>query len=215
MRKLAHVSACIALGVFLALIATPALASPKILSPLGIVVFAQNAQISQISARNGTSIYPGDTLSTASDGSLRILFGASQLMLGPGTVVKLLDDMHGAVAVLQHGVVRFSAAGPPIELRVLAAIVRPQAGAAGELIVVGPREFQIGSTKGSLEVDVDGVKRVVTDTSAYDVTLDPDSNCTSGAHDICKHKGLWVPIALVAILTALGLYGVTLSGSKF
>ncbi len=212
-----HIAALICIVLFAMPVAAatlPSGAGPKIAAPVGVVTAAQGAQVSQITARDGTTLYAGDTLATDPDGSLRVRFGASQLMLGPGTVVKLVDAMHGVTAVLQHGLVRFAQAGSPIELRVLAAIVRPQEGAAGEVVIVGPSEFQIASTKGALDVEIDGVIKTVSESTAYDVTLVPDPDHANDK-GVIKQKALWIPISIVALLTILAVTASTLSRSKF
>ncbi len=212
-----HIAALICIVLFAMPVAAatlPSGAGPKIAAPVGVVTAAQGAQVSQITARDGTTLYAGDTLATDPDGSLRVRFGASQLMLGPGTVVKLVDAMHGVTAVLQHGLVRFAQAGSPIELRVLAAIVRPQEGAAGEVVIVGPSEFQIASTKGALDVEIDGVIKTVSESTAYDVTLVPDPDHANDKR-VIKQKALWIPISIVALLTILAVTASTLSRSKF
>lgn len=218
MRRLVSVSVslsgCVALAFCGLLSIRAALAAPKIIAPVGVVVFAEGAQVSQVTAQIGASLYAGDTLSTDANGSLRVRFGVSQLVLGPATVVKLQDAPSGIVAVLRHGVVRFNAAGSPIELRVLEAIVRPQTGASCEVIVMGPRELQVGSTKGSVVVEVDGEERVVSESTAYDVTLDSASTDPNDKR-IRKSKVLWVPITIIAMLTAAFATAATLSSSKF
>jgi hypothetical protein len=199
-------------------ISAPAIPStgdhPKIAAPVGVVLATQGAQVSQISAEIGSSLYPGDTLTTDAAGSLHVRFGASQLALGPGTVVKLAEATNGVAAVLQHGLIRFSAAGSPFELRVFGVIVRPRDGAAGELVIVGPSEFQIASTKGEIAVNIDGTERIVAESTAYDVTLESSRNAADDKR-IFKRKGLWIPIAIIAALTAVNLATITLSSSKF
>jgi len=197
-----------------ALLANPALAAAIVSAPVGVVVAVQGATVSQINAQNGSSLYAGDTLSTDATGSLRVRFGTSQLMLGPATVVKLANGTHGVKVVVTHGIVRFSASGSPIELRALAAIIQPGDDASGQVAIVGPSEFQIGSTKGNLNVDIDGEDKVVAESTAYDVTLEPvpgDPQTAGGG----RVKGLWILISLIALITALGLYAALLSCSKF
>jgi hypothetical protein len=203
-----------AITLCLVLSANPALAAPNVAAPVGVVMIGQGAQVSQITAQNGSSLYVGDTLTTDANGSMRVRLGASQLMLGPGTVVKLVEAAHGVSLNLQHGVVRFSAAGSPMELRALAAIVHPEEDASGQLSIVGPSEFQIGSTKGNLDVDIDGTDKVVAESTAYDVTLEPvpgDPQTAGGG----RVRGLWLLISLIALLTALGLYAALLSEHHF
>ena len=210
------VSTVVVLALAFALVASlPVCAAPKVSAPVGVVVLGQGAQVSHVDAENGTSLYPGDTLSTDNKGSLRVRFGSSQLMLGPATVVTVAQGQHGVTATLQHGTMRFSAASTPIELHALAAIVNPQQDdASGELVIVNQSEFQIASSKGNLDVDIDGDSRTVAENTAYDVTLEPvpaDPQTVGGG----RVKGLWILIALILLITAGGLYAATLSCSKF
>ena len=214
MRIAKFVPAFFGLAFCFAPSARAAVTGAKIAAPIGVIVFTDGAQVSQISAQVGASLFIGDTLTTDSSGSMRIRFGESQLVLGPGTVVKLASATEGVAAVLQHGLVRFSASGSALELRVLDAIIHPHDGAAGEVVIVGLREFQIASTKGEIAVIIDGSERLVTESAAYDVTLDAPPALPQGK-PIHKRKILWVPITMVAFLTAVGIYETSLSRSKF
>jgi hypothetical protein len=213
-RRIVPVLALALFVLCLMISANPAQAATTAAAPVGVVMLGQGALVSQIPAQNGTSLYAGDTLNTDATGSLRVRFGTSQLMLGPATVVKVAEGKNGVALVLQHGIVRFSAAGSPLELRALAAIVQPGDDASGQISIVGPSEFQIGSTKGNLNVDIDGVDKVVAESTAYDVTLEP----APGQPDTVgggKVRGLWILISLIALLTALGLWAALLSDSHF
>ena len=183
--------------------------------PLGVVVTSERAVVSQVPAQPGTSLYDGDALVTDAKGSLRVRLGNSQLLLGGNTVVRLRASPAQVQAVLEQGVLRFSVVGQPLTLQALAAIIRPQQSSSGEVLILGPKEFQIGSTKGNLDVDIDGDSRVVSEATAYDVTLvpaDPDASPqTTGAGRV---KGIWILIALILLLTAAGLWLALLSCSS-
>lgn len=208
----------LAAASFLLSVGCAAGAGPKVTAPVGVVVVAQGAQISQVAAVNGSSLYPGDTLSTDASGSLRVRFGTSQLMLAPSTAVKIQQDEHAIAVILQRGIVRFSTATTVIELEALDhVVVRPQGEAAsGEVAVVGANEFQVSCTRGALIVEIDGVQRIVAESTSFDVTLkdalDEDNAKHSGRR---KKLGLWIPISAILITTGVGLYLATLSCSKF
>jgi hypothetical protein len=141
-------------------------------------------------------------------------------MLGPQSAVKIVQGKHGVKAVLTHGTVRFSAVGSSMDLQALVANVHPEDDAAGQLSIVSGSEFQIGSTKGNLDVDLQGDDpHTVAENTAYDVTLQPVANYSDpGNPDTVgggRVKGLWILIALILLLTAAGLYIATLSTSKF
>ena len=214
MRKALPAFGFVLVAICLALSSNCVLAAPNVASSLGVIVDSRGAQISQATAKNGSSLYSGDTLSTDADGALRVRFGSSVVLLGPSSVLKIAQGTGGIGAVLQHGVVRFAVADSRLEFHTLAAIIRPEQGASGEMVIAGPSEFKIASIKGNLNVDIDGVDKVVSESTAYDVTLEPmpaDPQTVGGG----KVRGLWILISLIALLTALGLYEATLSKSKF
>jgi hypothetical protein len=198
-------------------------ARPNVTAPIGVVVSAQGAQISQVDAVNGTSLYPHDTISTGVGGALRVRFGSSQLTLGPSTAVKLEQNERAIAAILQRGIVRFAAAGVGIEFQALDhVIVRAQGDAAsGEFAVVSSNEFQIACTRGALIVEIDGVQRIVAESTSYDVTLKdaPDYDAQHAGHR--KKLAVWIAISAILIATGVGLYlanpscGTALSCSKF
>jgi hypothetical protein len=200
-------------------LACAASARPGVAAPLGVVVSAQGAQISQVAAANGTSLYAGDTLSTDASGSLHVRFGRSQLVLGPASTAKIAQAEHAVAAILQHGILRFSAAGAGLEFQALDhVVVRAQADtASGELAVIGPSEFQIACTRGALIVDIDGAQRVVAESTSYDVTLKdaPDYEDNTKHAGRRKKLGVWIPISAILIATGVGLYLAALSCSKF
>jgi hypothetical protein len=203
-----------ALAIGTVVVSHAALASPKVMAPVGVVVYAEGAQVSQVAAATGASLYAGDTLTTGERGSLRVRFGTSQLMLGPATVVKLAEAPIGVAAVLQMGVVRFASVGSPIEFRVIGAIIDPQQGTAGEIVIVGPSEFKIASTKGNLDVEIDGEVKIVGEGTAYDVTVPPGPDTSHAKHSGRDKKAIWIPISLILLLTGLLLTAATLSCSK-
>lgn len=199
-------------------VSSPLASAASVAAPIGVVLFSAGAQISQVDAASGTSLYAGDILSTGASGSLRVRFGKSQVMLGAHSTAKVDRDDTGVAMILQLGTIRFSAAGDPLSIRALdGVIVRPiQNSAAGQLLLIGPAEFQIAATKGSLEVEIDGEKRIVAESTAYDVKLQPLSFDLDTQHaGKRKRKALWIIIPIILISTALGLTLSALSESKF
>lgn len=71
MRRIVPVLALAVLVCCVAFSASPAFAAPNTTAPVGVVLLGQGAQVSQITAQNGTSLYAGDTLNTDGTGSLR------------------------------------------------------------------------------------------------------------------------------------------------
>ncbi|HET9400290.1 MAG TPA: hypothetical protein VFO34_05000 [Candidatus Acidoferrales bacterium] len=184
-------------------------------APLGVIVIGQKAMLGSVPIADGTSLFDGDTVSTQDQGSLRISLGAAQVWLGQNSALSLHKTATGVEARLETGMMRFSgAAGAPLEFRVLDALVRPkQPTAAGQLAVITPTEFQVGSTSGTLTVDVDGDVRTVEESTAYDATLssaDPQMPQVAGRRHFIL---LWVIISLIAFGTVFAILHARMSPS--
>lgn len=218
MRRLAQ--PVLFVGLVLILASIPALAGPN--SSLGVVTGAERANVAQVAAVDGTSLYEGDIISTQPTGSIRLRLGQSQLVLAGNSTVMLHKTDSGVYATLLQGMVRFSSVpGSPIEVRALDSLVvraKGDTAAIGQLSLVAPTVFEVGSSKGDLAVSIDGTDHVVTESTAYRVSLDdPNGN---GDPQRKKSPGrraafwIWFPVALVAGGTTIGLILAFMSPSK-
>jgi hypothetical protein len=203
------------------LAAMPALAGTS--APMGIVTSAQRAVVGHVSAIDGTSIYDGDILQTEPTGALRLQFGGSQMVLTGSTVVSLNKTNAGVTATVVSGSVRFaSVPGSLLEVRTLKSVVINAKGdqpAVGELSVTGPASFQVGSTKGSLDVSVNGVDHTVEASNAYNVSLDGDNGGNGGSGQRSPRAagasgGIWIAVAAIAAGTGVALWFAFRSPSK-
>lgn len=89
------------------LINLPATASSE--KPLGMVVTANHAVMSDENAMQGATVYSGDTLSTREDGSLRVAVGPSQVYLLASSTATLLQNEPNVIrAEVDRGTVDFS-----------------------------------------------------------------------------------------------------------
>jgi hypothetical protein len=217
-KKRLQVIALLALSAGLA--AVPTIAGPS--APMGIVTSAQRALVGHVAAVDGTSIYDGDTLRTEPTGAIRLQFGGSQMVLTGNTTVSLNKTDAGVVATVVNGSVRFaSVPGSLLEVRTLKSVVIHSKGdqpAVGELTVTGPASFQIGSTKGALDVAVNGVDHTVEASTAYNVSLDGDSNGGSQNNKSPRAAGtsggIWIAVAAIAAGTGVALWLAFRSPSK-
>jgi hypothetical protein len=199
------------------LAAVPAIAGPS--APMGIVTSAQRALVGHVLAVDGTSIYDGDTLRTEPTGALRLQFGGSQMVLTGDTVVSLNKTDAGVTATVVSGSVRFaSVPGSLLEVRTLKSVVIRSKGeqpAVGELSVTGPASFQIGSSKGGLDVTVNGVDHTVEASTAYNVSLDGDNGGgQSSPRAAGSSGGIWIAVAAIAAGTAVAVWLAFRSPSK-
>jgi len=210
--KRVHIFAILLVAASLA--AVPAIAGSS--APMGIVTSAQRAVVGHVNAVDGTSLYDGDILKTEPTGALRLQFGGSQMVLTGGTAVSLNKTDAGVTATLLTGSIRFaSVPGSLLEVRTLKAVVIHSKGdqpAVGELSVTGPASFQIGSTKGALDVSVNGVDHTVDASTAYNVSLDgaADNGGNGGGQSSPRAAGtsggIWIAVAAIAAGTAVAIW---------
>lgn len=193
-------------------LAVPVLAGPS--APVGIVTGAQHAVIGHLAAVDGTSIFDGDTIATEAAGAMRLRFGSSQMVLNGNTEVTLHKTDTGVSATLVRGNVRFlSAPGSILEVRTLKnVVIRPKGNepATGQLSLIGPNVFEVGSTKGALDVSVNGVDHEVDEAKAYRVDVDsaPDPSGGAGQNSTLgagTSGGVWVAVGLIAAGTTAAI----------
>jgi hypothetical protein len=183
---------------------------------VGVVVSSQRALLGGSNIVDGTSLFDGDTLSTQEKGSLRIRIGAASLAIDQNSTLTLRRNQQVIRAVLIAGTAQFSI---PAESHLVidapgATIFTRQGSASGVAAVVNENEFQIGSTRGSLNVDVDGDVRTVEEGMNYDVTLSVSDNPAIPVRTGKKWKiASWTLITVIAGLTALAVQRATLSQS--
>ena len=209
MRRLAQPFLIVAVALTLASI--PAFATPT--TSLGVVTGADRASVAQTVAIDGTSVYDGDIISTQPTGAIRLRIGQSQIVLGGNTTITLHKSEAFTTVTLLQGLVRFSSVpGSPIEVRglnshALVVHAKDDAKVVGQLSLVSPTVFEVGSTKGDLAVSVEGTDHVVAESTAYRVNMveeDPNGGPNPAGRRGCFW--IWFPVAVVAIGTGVGLY---------
>ena len=221
MRPLLRISLVFLMVV--ALIDLPVLGAPT--KALGLVVQAQNAQMGEVAAVSGATVYSGDSLATDSGGSLRLRVGAAQVYLLSSSAATLGDVPSGASATLTRGTAGFSTSDAgAIELRTPHAVVRAKTSQAthGRVTITGPNELLVTSFRGSLELDGDGETFTIAEGQTYRVVSEPGTDEPSGQDQGSspkpakrRHTAL-VLTALVAaqVGVTLGLIEVFESGDK-
>ncbi len=214
MRRFTQIVVIVALALTPA--SMPALAAPT--NALGIVTGADKAVVAQVAAVDGTSVYDGDIISTQPTGAIRLRLGQSQLVLAGNTTVLLHKKDAGVCVTLLHGKVRFSSMpGSPIEVRALDSLVVRAKGdsvAIGQLSLVAPNIFEVGSSKGDLAVSIDGTDHIVAESSAYRVGLDELIGDPTGSYGKRMAHWIWLPILMVPAATVISLIPVFESPSK-
>lgn len=151
---------------------------------LGTVTSAERAHIGASAASVGTTIYGGDRISTETAGIIQVRTRAARFQLSPSSAAFLNETDGVPSATLQGGTAVFSTANSKaFVLRAAIAEIRPQTDAptVGQVSIVGPKELQVRSARGTLVVSVEGETQIVAEGSAYRVLLDPEANANASA----------------------------------
>jgi hypothetical protein len=142
--------------------------------PLGMVVTAENARLSEATATLGTNVFSGDYLQTGPSGTLRLKIGANQVYLASESSAILLGEQNSSRVKLTHGTIGFSsAAANQFEIETPVGTVRPANGKAafGEVTLVGPQKILVAAYHGSLVVSNGGMERTIAEGNAFNVSL--------------------------------------------
>src|SRR5690348_13326573 len=109
-------------------------------SPLAVIALAEKARIGTTDAVLGTNVYPGDALSTADGGTLRLRVGSAQLFLLAASTATLVQEKGGTEARLTQGTGGFSAtAADKVEIDTPVGVVSPAGERAfAQVTVTGP-----------------------------------------------------------------------------
>jgi hypothetical protein len=169
----------------------PAWGGPKTANSLGTIVTADHALVGDSSAEVGTTVFSGDRLSTAREGSVQIRAGAARLLLQSGTVATLNDAEGAPSAKLLAGTATFSTGNSKaFTLFASRAAIRPQSDGPtiGQVTYLNEKELLVVSKRGPLTITIDGETEVITDGSAYRVLLDPPPTMAQGPEGAGTHK---------------------------
>lgn len=154
--------------------------SPATLAPLGLVTFAERAYVGESVVSVGSSIYPGDRMSTDADGTLRVHLPALTLQLNEQTslTVRPPDKDDDVEADLTAGTLVFSSAQTGrIVVMANRAMIRPAAAVPtiAQIRVVGPRELRVYAQRGPVEFFYSGESEVIASGTACRLLLDPSA----------------------------------------
>jgi len=193
-------------------------------SPLGTVVASDRASVGGAGAAVGTTIFPGDNLSTADAGSVQLRTSAARFQLGAASTAIVNEEGGTAEATLVRGSATFSTANAKgFALNAITAVIKPKSDDAtvGQVTVLGKKQLLVKCTRGTLTITVGDDSREIAEGEAYRVVLDPtaeeaqDQPPPQGAGTkgsggpplkAARSKFVWYAIAAVAIVTALGIH---------
>ncbi|HEU5411217.1 MAG TPA: hypothetical protein VFU57_09380 [Candidatus Acidoferrales bacterium] len=141
---------------------------------LGFVQNAQSSFVNNVPAANGTNLIAGDVLSTASDGSAALRFGANRIFVTGKSGVELAMGKQSVVATVTHGSVELSSPeGSGIALSADDVVVRPKTPemTRAQLTLISSKELRIASVAGPLDLELDGKSYTLTPGRTYGVRI--------------------------------------------
>jgi hypothetical protein len=163
------------------LINGPILASSK---PSGTITETQAALLDRSAAAVGATVYPGDTLETNFNGSMRLRAGLAQIYMPSSSQARIVDAAKGVHAALLHGTIGFSS-GPSdiVEVNAIDIAIRSRDGqpAHGRVSIISPTELVVSSIKGGFDVSLDGDTQAISEGRSYRVTIVQDQPPPQGA----------------------------------
>jgi hypothetical protein len=171
----------------LALLSTPLWGGP--VPALGVVLLADQAQLSAAGAVTGATIFDGDKLSTDVKGSLRARAGLAQLQLLGNSAATLNQTPTGVRATLTRGTL--AAAAPnagALEMRASEALIRLHGDGAmqAQVTLVSAKEVLVSAQRGALEITVGGQTEIVPEATSYRVIIDPPLALSANANANAK-----------------------------
>jgi hypothetical protein len=212
--------------IAVSLVEAPVMAAPagSAMSPLGVVLQADHAQIGTDAVTAGATVFDGDQLVANGGGDLRVRFGTSQAYLLQNSVATVHQGLKGFDAALIGGTVILSSTDTG-SFRVLAdgATIQPNTPGAtsAQITRVGPSELILTARKGSLEVSMDDdVKTVAEGTSVRMLIQPPDAAAAAAApgspsvFSAGRNRFIFVILVLLAIGVTIGVIEATLSPHK-
>jgi hypothetical protein len=171
MNRMAHGLFGLALVVFAG---KPAIAqTAQQTAALGLVGKSSGGKIGDATAAEGSSIYSGDYLSTAEDGSLLVRIGALSLELQGSAGVHIYRAPYGAVVELNRGTVVYTTPGNGQNLVIVASDVRVTPVLAisdfGRVSKDDPCNVTVYSERGQVNVQVGSENKLIDSNKAYRV----------------------------------------------
>lgn len=184
--------------------------------PLGVVTHAEQAQLGQAGVSVGSTIYDGDTVSTGTDGSLRITTRTVTLELArqSSLTIRRHSGLDGDIlAELVAGILILSTVrNASIALAANHASIRPATNASVVTCVrvVNQRELRIFTQRGSVELSYQGETEVIPEGKTYRVILDPSekeiaaaSESDNGKKSPAKPRRAFLLIAITVLIPAV------------
>lgn len=149
------------------------------INALGTIVASTGASVGGTGAAVGTTIFAGDNLTTADNGSVQLRAGAARFQLSASSAAAIGEDGGMPQATLLRGTASFSTAhAKAFALNVSTAVIRPKSDqpTIGQVTVLGKKQLLVKCMRGALTITVGDDSRVIPEGRAYRIVLDPDAS---------------------------------------
>lgn len=197
------------------LTALPTSAAP-VAAPLGVVVVANQAQVGNSKAVNGSTVFQGDRLVTAEAGQLQVRFGGAQARFLSGSQAVVNRTQAGVNADLLSGsVILADQSGDAFSLTADQAVLRRAGTQAmiARVTRVSAKELLLSASEGALEVTYGGEVTTIQAGSSYRMLLNPESPEPPGgpgqtgtrAAGTSKNRAIFIVVGVAAATTGIAL----------
>jgi len=181
----------------------------------GTVVYAESAHIGTAAASVGATVFAGDKLDTEQvRGGLQIRAGAARVLLTASSRLVWGAEGRSPSATLTGGTAAFSTAGAKaFVLHAGTATFRPRGdeSTVANVTLLNPRELVVRCSRGAVLIAVEDDVRVIPESTAYRVVLDPEAAAQGTWGQNQPNKGgksnfIWYAIGFTAFVTGFALY---------
>jgi hypothetical protein len=172
---------------------------------VGMVVSSENALLSHTLATRGAGVYPGDTLTTQPDGSLRFASGLNQMYLLESTQATMAREGNAVRAKMERGTINFSGTPGQFEIETPIGLIRGAGSdrAFGQVAMFSPTKIQVSAYEGELAVaGVDGTTKSIAAGETFVASLDSGGGPTDpGILGVGRPRKInWRRVAATAII---------------
>jgi hypothetical protein len=223
---------CGSLILFSALLAgQPSQAMPAGLAstPIGAVMEMTQGRTNAGTALEGAVIYDGDRLETHADSTLHARISASQILLQSSSEVQVRKLSNGFSADLLRGTLSVSSTGAEtFQLHADGATITPIGTEPTALKVtwISPSALLLGSTRGTIEVSMDGEVTRFEPGTFYRLEIQPEdadqqNSPPAGAqtgggqsqipHATARNRFIWIAVPAIAAVAGIVVWRALLS----
>jgi hypothetical protein len=206
---------CLFAAIAVVALALSAAAAPGPAPSMGIVLQADNANLSGSPVVNGATIFSGDTLMTETSGALRARFGSAQIYLFPNSNVGISQTPKGFSANLTSGSVLLSSgSGQTYQVISDGAVIQPKGDqpSVAQVSWVSPTELMLTSRHGDLEVTMGDETQTIAEGSSFRMMITPASQPAAAAASPMPaltsgtNRFYLVAVVLIAVGTGIAIW---------